>query len=242
MQPKHAVSLALVVVAAGCTSGPGPSFDEYYADANDRWSLVADGGFSESHPFDVPEGAKMLTIRATFRADRGFHFTLYDPRNQISSNFVFSRAISVKEIEWIESPDPREGAWRIGVDCVRHCQFAFGFYHDRDLPDSLKLEGKHAGATRRFEGTSDGGGIQNHEFEVPAGGARLRLEWSLDASDRLQATLRNPAGSTRFGFTMPYDSLVDSADYDAVVAPSEGKWALAVLCNGRCHYVFGATY
>ena len=242
MHVKRALVLLATLVGAGCTSSPGPNVYDDYEDADDRWSLVADGGLSDAREFDVPADAIHLRVRATFTADRGFHFTLYGPNDQISSNFVFSRGIEVREIEWVETPQPDEGTWRIGVDCVRQCRFAFGFYYYADLSSAPKLDNKHTGATRRFEGTSEGGGIRVHDFDVPADTKGLRLAWSLEATDKLQATLRTPTSASRFGFTLPYESLVNEAEYDAVTMPAAGRWSIAVTCKARCHYVFGVEY
>ncbi|MBI2078125.1 MAG: hypothetical protein HYT80_07120 [Euryarchaeota archaeon] len=242
MHPKIAALLPAFLVLAGCASSPGPSYHEFYSDADDRWSLVADGGFSEARAFDVPDFTDKLIVRASFRADRGIHFTFYDSRNQISSNFVFSRAVSVDEMQWVEAASPRGGRWSLGVDCVRQCQFAFGFYFQSALAPPASLDGKHTGATRRFEAASDGGGVRVHEFEVPKAAKDLRLQWSLDSFDRFQATLRNPGQTTRFGYALAHESRVENARYDAVLAPPPGIWSIAVQCDARCHYVFAVDY
>ncbi|HLE47395.1 MAG TPA: hypothetical protein VI818_03785 [Candidatus Thermoplasmatota archaeon] len=242
MRTQYACLAVVPLLMGGCASTPGPSYDDYFPDADDRWTLVADGGFSEARAFHVPDGASKLIIRASFRADRGIHFTLYDPRSQISTNLAFTRAVSVDEMQWIEALAPRDGRWSIGVDCARHCQFAFGFYFSSELSSPASLDGAHTGATRRFEATSDGGVVRVHEFDVPPDTDALRLRWSLDGSDRLQATLRNPEQATRFGFTFPHSSRVENAAYEAVLAPTPGTWSIAASCEGRCHYVFAADY
>lgn len=198
-----------------------------------------DGGFADLREINIPEDARLLSLRASFAADDGISFSLRDPNGRLVRSFSFPGGAETRELQWVETASARDGTWRFGISCQRRCEYAFGFYFHDAVQPLDGLERRYPDADRRFGQMSDGATTQTHEFQVADGTDHVALRLSVHAADGFSFRVTDPGGQIRSTLSFPDHVGIDDLAYFVDPEPDPGAWGFALSCDHECQYGFG---
>jgi hypothetical protein len=236
------ILLLLLAAVAGCTSSGASYVKQQFKDAEQRVVQSADGGYSEFWEIKVPPAAAVLTVRASFVADQGLNFTLRDPDGHSATHFEFPGLVEMRQMSWIQKLHPQAGTWRLGVDCGRRCDFAFGFYTRDAVPTAAKSASEYKDAPAHFAESRDASSSRANDVRLPDGLKHLELAFGARADNDFGFELKDPSGRRQAALSLAGHSVVEDARYLVLRNPPGGDWRFEVGCRGGCAYGFGLYY
>lgn len=232
-------SIVVALLVSGCAASQPDPIKTKYTDADRRFGQSVDGGFADLREIKIPENTDELTLRASFRADRGISFTFRDPDGRLTRNVAFGGAAEAREFQWVEASPPRPGTWRFGITCAGHCEYAFGFYFEDAVEKITGFSERYADATKRFASRSEGATSQSHEFEIPEGTKRIAVKWSAHAVDGFAFSLVDESARSQTTMRFPDHVTIEEIQYMIAEDPEPGMWRFELNCDKACDYAFG---